>query len=154
MRRKEPARNDEMLSARFRVRAIARPRNDERWISLRKLTPLRGRRKLLGSVAFGHVDDRLHRRGEFVDIAHIGKIPLRYPPERPRRDAIEQDDAEIAVRAAGSLTGVEFFPAKMERGVGIFPGHFPMRDNVWVLADQRQPLVGMRRQFEKQQRET
>ena len=37
--------------------------------------------------------------------------------------------------------------------VGIFPVHFPMRDDVGGLADQRQSFVGMRRQFEEQQRQ-
>jgi len=41
----------------------------------------------------------------------------------------------------------------MERGVGVFAGHFPMRDDVRMLADQRKPLVGVRCQLEEQQRE-
>ncbi len=37
--------------------------------------------------------------------------------------------------------------------VGLLARHFPMRDDVRVLADQRKPLVGMRRQLEEQQRQ-
>src|SRR5260370_38169000 len=116
--------------------------------------PSRARRQLFGAVPLRHVDHRLHRSGEFVDVAHIGKIPLRYTAQRLRCDAVEQDQAEIAVLAARRSAGVEFFPAKMERGVGIFPDHIPMRDDVRMLADQRKSLIGVRRQFEEQQRAT
>src|SRR5216684_2853236 len=115
------------------------------------LTPRpRRRRQLFGSVSLRQVDDGLHRSGEFVDVTHIGKISLRYAAERLRCDAIEQDDAEIAVFTAGRSTGVEFFPAKMECGVGLLSGHFPMRYDFWVFADHREPLVGMRCQLEEQ----
>src|ERR1700675_3120026 len=42
-------------------------------------------RELFGAVALGHVDHRLHRRGEFVDVADIGEIPFRDADERLRR---------------------------------------------------------------------
>jgi hypothetical protein len=79
--------------------ALPRKRERERTvvagISKLPLQPGR-RRKLFGAVPFRHVDDGLHRRGEFVDVAHIGKVSPGYAAERLRCDAIEQDDAEIA----------------------------------------------------------
>jgi hypothetical protein len=40
----------------------------------------------------------------------------------------------------------------MEDCVGLIAVDFPMRHDVRVLADQRQPLVGMRGELKKQQR--
>src|SRR5258708_885463 len=97
---------------------------------------LHRRGELFGPVPFRHVDDGLHRSGEFIHITHIGKIPLRYASKCLRCDAIEQDYAEIAVLPPGRGAGVELFPTKMERRVGILSGHVPMRDDVRVLADQ------------------
>src|SRR6266576_2786601 len=109
---------------------------------------LRG--ELFGPVPFRHVDNSLHRSDEFVNITHVGKIPLRCAPQRLRCDTIEQDQAEIAVFPSGCSAGVELFPAKTERGVVVFSGYLPMRDDVRMLADQRESLVGMRRQLEEQ----
>ena len=87
------------------------------------LTPaLDRRRQLLGAVALGHVDDGFHRRGEFIDVADIGEEPLGGTAQRFRRDAVEQNQAEIAVGAAGRLAGVELLPAKIENGVGFVSG--------------------------------
>src|SRR3984893_3626674 len=111
------------------------------------------RRELLGAIAFVHVDDGLHRRDQLVDVAHLGEIALRGAAERFRGDAVEQDDAEIAVRPARRLGRIELFPAKMKNRVGLLARHFPFHRNVRMLADQRQALVGMRSQLEEQQRE-
>src|SRR5206468_6417477 len=54
---------------------------------------LRRRRQLFGAIALRHVDHGLHRRGEFVDIAHLREIALRDAAERFRRDAVKQDEA-------------------------------------------------------------
>src|SRR5882672_4208881 len=68
--------------------------------------PDRGR-ELFGAVAFGHVDDGDHGGGEFVDVADIGEIALGGTAQRFRRDAIEQDQAEIAVLPPRRRAGVE-----------------------------------------------
>ena len=88
---------------------------------------------MFGSVSLRQVDDGLHRSGEFVDVTHFGEISLRYAAERLRCDAIEQDEAEIAVRPARRLAGVEFLPAKVEDRVGLFARDFPLRDDMRVL---------------------
>ena len=41
----------------------------------------------------------------------------------------------------------------MENRVGLFAVDLPIRNDVRMLADQRQALVGMRREFEEQQRQ-
>ena len=108
---------------------------------------------LLGAVALVHVDDGLHRRRELVDVADVGEVALGGSAERFRRDAVEQDQAEIAVGAARRLRGVELLPAEMKPVVGLLAGDLPMRDDMRVLADQRQALVGMRGKLEEQQRQ-
>src|SRR5215212_3830012 len=102
-----------------------------------------GRRDLLGAVPLGHVDNSLHWRGQLVDVTHIGEVTLRYPAKRLGRDAIEQDQTEVAVWPARRLAGVEFFPAKMKNRIRPLSRHFPLRDDVRVLSNQRQPLVRM-----------
>src|SRR5690349_24784631 len=92
------------------------------------------RGELLGAVALVHVDDSVHRRGELVDVADIGEIALCRAAERLRRDAIEQDQAEIAVGPARRLRGVELLPAEMKRGVGPLARDLPMRDDMRMLA--------------------
>src|SRR6202047_1637157 len=102
--------------------------------TLDKLPPRpRRRRQLFGSVSLRQVDDGVHRSGEFVDVTHFGEISLRYAAERLRCDAIEQDEAEIAVFTAGRGTGVEFFPAKMKCGVGLLAGHFRSEEHTSEL---------------------
>src|ERR1700716_1911196 len=49
---------------------------------------LQRRGKLFGPVPLGHVDDGLHRCREFVNVTHIGKVPLRYATKRLRCDAV------------------------------------------------------------------
>src|SRR5712671_1339021 len=114
--------------------------------------PDRGR-ELFGAVAFGHVDDGDHGGGEFVDVADIGEIALGGTAQRFRRDAIEQDQAEIAVLPPRRRAGVELLPAEMENRIRLLARYFPVRDDMRVLADEREAFVGMRRQFEKQQRQ-
>src|SRR5258708_21107449 len=76
------------------------------------LPPLLHRgRQLFGAVALGHIDHGGHWCCEFVDVADVGEIPLRYPAKRFGRDAVEQDQAEIRVLAAARRTGFELFPA-------------------------------------------
>src|SRR5205085_11724865 len=102
-----------------------------------------GRRDLLGAVPLGHVNNGLHWRGQLVDVTDIGEVALRYAAKRLGRHAIEQDQTEIAVWPARRLAGVEFFPAKMKNRIGPLSRHFPLRDDVRVLPNQRKPLVGM-----------
>src|SRR5260370_22562780 len=93
-----------------------------------KLPPRpRRRRQLFGPVSLRQVDDGLHRSGEFVDVTHFGKISLRYAAERFRCDAIEQDDAEIAVFTAGPRPRVGNFPAAIAPGVWVPLPPLPMR---------------------------
>src|SRR5689334_8658783 len=110
------------------------------------------RGKPFGAVALVHVDDRFHRRRQFIDVADIGEVTLRGAAERFGRDAVEQDQAEIAIGPACRLRGVEFFPAKIELAIGALARDLPMRDDMRMLADQRQALVGMRGELEEQQR--
>src|SRR5437868_13316062 len=122
-------------------------------LQLAPSAPLSHRRgKLFGAVALGHVDHCYHRRGEFVDIADVGEVALGGAAHRLRRDAVEQDEAEITVFPPRCRAGVELLPAKMKNLVRLLAGDFPVGDNVRVLADQRQALVGMRSQLEEQQR--
>src|SRR5437773_8818401 len=104
---------------------------------------------LLRPVALIHVDDGFHRRGEFVDVTHFGEIALRGAAHRFRRYAVEQDEAEITVFPPRGRAGVELLPAKMKDRIRLLARDFPVGDDVRVLADQRQALVGMRRQFEE-----
>src|SRR6202035_5939306 len=83
-------------------------------------------RDSFGAVAFAHVDHGYHRRGQLIDIADIGEIALRGATQRLRRDAVEQDEAEIAVRPARRLAGVELLPAEMKNGLGLLSRNFPL----------------------------
>lgn len=86
------------------------------------------------------------------DIADIGEVTLRRAAQRLRRNAIQKNDAEFAVRPAGRRTGVEFFPPEMKHRIRCST-HTPVRDNMRMLSDQRQAFIrGARCQFEKQQR--
>ena len=111
------------------------------------------RGKLSGAVALVHVDDGFHRRDELVDVADVGEVALGGAAQRLRRDAVEQDQAEITVLAPRRLRGVELLPTEMEDRLGLLAGDLPMGDDMRMLADQRQALVGMRGQLEEQQRQ-
>src|SRR5450631_2866742 len=100
-------------------------------------------RKLFGAVALGHVDDSLHRRNQFVDVADIGKIALRCPAQGFRRDTVEQNKPKIAFSPTRRLAGVELFPAEMKHGVQLFTRDCPVGNDMRVLADQREPLIRM-----------
>src|ERR1700687_3804733 len=56
---------------------------------------LQRRRYLLGSVSLGQVDHGVHRRGEFVDVADVGEIPLPCDAEALRRHAFERVQSDI-----------------------------------------------------------
>src|SRR5450631_296602 len=83
-------------------------------------------RDSLGTAALGHVDHGIHRRGQLIDITEICEIALRGATQRLRRDAVEQDEAEIAVRPARRLAGVELLPAEMKNRFGLLSRNFPL----------------------------
>src|SRR5262249_21628717 len=108
------------------------------------------RGKLLRTIALVHVDDGLHGRRELVHIGNVGEIALRRTAERLRRNSIQQDQTEIAVRPSGCFAGVELLPSKRENRVGIRSRYLPFGDDVRMLAYKRQSFIGMRSQREEQ----
>src|ERR1700728_2222235 len=61
----------------FRVRRMTQTRMRHCTSGLRLPRCLGQGRQLFGPIPLRHVDDGLHRSGQFVDITHVGKIALR-----------------------------------------------------------------------------